>query len=70
MKKYQSLYVFKQIKKKKICKKKIHMEFPDHVTAQLNYVFGFAYAKSRFSHNEAQTYVTESNENIGIFTSA
>ena len=36
MKKYQSSYVFKQIKKKRICEKKIHMDFPYGFSVQLD----------------------------------
>ena len=32
MKKYQSSYVLKQIKKKRIFEKKIHMDFPPNLT--------------------------------------
>ena len=32
MKKYQSSYVLKQIKKKRIFEKKIHMDFPSNLT--------------------------------------
>ena len=37
MKKYQSSYVLKQIKKKRIFEKKIHMDFPSNLTpVQIN----------------------------------
>ena len=39
MKKYQSSYVLKQIKKKRIFEKKIHMDFPYGFSIQLDKLF-------------------------------